>query len=73
MIVLCGIPLLLMYFLLNTNLLNWNHERIFRTLWIMTIIFAAYIIAITQAFFMTFRYKLYKHILEKSKNDIDDE
>ena len=72
MIIVAWIPLLLMYFLLTTNIINGNHERIIRTLWVIATILASYIIAVTQAFFMTFWHKIYKHILQKSKNDPDD-
>lgn len=72
MIIIVWIPLLIMYFLLTTNILNWNHERILRTLWIVATILAAYIIAVTQAFFMTFWHKIYRHILEKAENNKED-
>lgn len=66
MIIIVWVPLLMIYFLLTTNLVN-NHQRIIRTIWIITTILAAYIIAVTQAFFMIFRYKIYKELLNKEK------
>ncbi len=71
MVIVVWVPLLLMYFLITTNIINDNNERIIRTIWIISIILASYIIAITQAFFMTFWHKIYRQILEKSEKEKD--
>lgn len=72
MVIIIWIPLLIMYLLLTTNILNWNHEWILRTLWVIATVLAAYIIAATQAFFMTFWHKIYKYILQKTESNKED-
>ncbi len=65
MIIVVSAPLLLIYFLISTNIINSNNERIIRTIWIITTIIATYILSTIQAFFITFRHKIYHHITEK--------
>ncbi len=65
MIIVISAPLLLIYFLISTNIIHSNNERIIRTIWIITTIIATYILSTIQAFFITFRHKIYHHILEK--------
>lgn len=65
MIIIVWVPLLLMYFLVIGNIIHAGNEWIIRTIWIISITLASYILTTTQAFFMTFWHKIYKHILEK--------
>ncbi|HKL44184.1 MAG TPA: hypothetical protein VJ892_02820 [Candidatus Absconditabacterales bacterium] len=65
MIIVISAPLLLIYFLISTNIIHSNNERIIRTIGIITTIIATYILSTIQAFFITFRHKIYHHILEK--------
>ncbi len=69
MIIIVWVPLLLMYFLVIGNIINDGNQRIMRIIWFISIVLASYILTTTQAFFMTFRHKIYKHILEKWDDD----
>jgi hypothetical protein len=71
LIIIISIPLLISYFLLSSNIINGSNERIIRVLWIASLILASYILTTTQAFFMTFWHKIYKHILNR-ENDEDN-
>lgn len=59
-VIVITIPLLVIYFLITSNIV-WNgNQRIIRTLWIMTMIIATYMLTSTQAFFFKFWHLLYK-------------
>ncbi len=68
-IIIIWVPVLLMYFLITTNIINSNNERIMWTIWIIATILWAYILSVIQAFFITFWHKIYHHILEKKDSD----
>jgi hypothetical protein len=69
MAIIISIPLLISYFLLTSNVINNDNERIIRVLWIVSLVFASYILTTTQAFFMTFWHKIYKHILKEEDEE----
>ena len=69
MIIIVWVPLLIAYFLIKTQIINGTNERIIRTLWIISVTLASYVLTTTHAFFMTFWHKIYKHILAKEDDD----
>jgi len=65
LIIISAVPLLLIYFLLTSNAINYGNERIIRTIGIITAIIATYILSVTQAFFTVFRHKIHTYISSK--------
>jgi hypothetical protein len=65
LIIIVAVPLLMIYFLLTSNAINSENERIIRIIWIITTIIATYILAVTQSFSTVFWHKIYSHISNK--------
>ena len=73
LIIIVWVPLLAIYFLLISNIVQEGQNTwIIRTLWIISVILASYILTTIQAFFMIFWHKIYKHALIKQDEDDDN-
>ena len=69
LIIITSVPLLLMYFLLTSNVIHGWNERIIRVIWTTTAIIATYILSVTQAFFTIFWHKIYNQISNKENKE----
>ncbi len=69
MVIIIWVPLLIAYFLITSNIVNGSNQRIIRTLWVISVTLASYVLTTTHAFFMTFWHKIYKHILTKETEE----
>lgn len=65
LIIILSVPLLLIYILLTSNLINGWNERIIRIIWIIATIIATYILSVTQWFCTVFTHKIYTYISNK--------
>lgn len=62
MIILIAIPLLIIYFLITSNIIWPGNERIIRLIAIVTMFIATYVFVLIQAFFVKFQYEMYKKV-----------
>ncbi len=60
--IIVSVPLLLIYFLINSNISNQWQEWIIRTIWWITLIITIYIVSIIQAFFKKFWFDIYNKV-----------
>ena len=62
MIIIIAIPLLIIYFLVTSDMIWSRNSRIIRTLVLITMFIATYLFVLIQAFFVKFQYEMYKKV-----------
>lgn len=60
--IIVAVPLLIIYFLITSNIIWSNNQWIIRILWIITMIVATFMLTCTQAFFFKFWHLIYEKI-----------
>ena len=65
MIVILAVPLLIIYFLINSGVIGAWNSRIIILLVIFTILLGTYLFVVNQSFFVKFQYEMYKKVTEK--------
>lgn len=69
MIVIVAVPLLILYFLITSDIVTW-HTRIIRLLVTITILLGTYLFVVIQAFFVKFQYEMYQKVKWNSDKNI---
>jgi hypothetical protein len=65
MLVILAIPLLVLYFLVTSEIIGVWNTRIIWLLVIITILLGTYLFVVNQSFFVKFQYEMYKKVTEK--------
>lgn len=65
MVVILAVPLLILYFLVTSDIIVW-HTWIIWLLVTITILLWTYLFVVIQAFFVKFQYEMYKKVTEKT-------
>lgn len=62
--IIVAVPLLILYFLITSNIVWSNNQWIIRILWVITMVVATFLLTCTQAFFFRFWYLIYQKVKE---------
>jgi hypothetical protein len=62
--IVAAIPLLIIYFLITSNIVWSNNQRIIWILWVVTMVVATFMLTSTQAFFFKFWHLIYEKVKE---------